>query len=198
MRWSVAGVLVAVVAVASACASSGSTPAGQSTGQPTVTASSPASNDATAGSPSSPERPSSTVADTRCHTADLSLSRVGGQGAAGTGYTYLALTNISSRTCSLFGYPGVSFRDASGAQVWQPAQRTGAAANTVTVSPGVAGYFVVSGNDVTGPECPQPVSGSSMVVYPPDETQPLILEAAGGGFLACRATVGPVQAGQPQ
>jgi hypothetical protein len=44
----------------------------------------------------------------RCHTKDLSLQVLQGpQNGSDTGDFYVQLTNISSRTCTLYGYPGV-------------------------------------------------------------------------------------------
>ena len=44
-----------------------------------------------------------------------------GGGAAGTIYYPLEFTNLSGRTCSLFGFPGVSALDAQGRQLGSPA-----------------------------------------------------------------------------
>jgi uncharacterized protein DUF4232 len=47
----------------------------------------------------------------------------GGNAAAGSRYYRLVLTNRSSVSCTLFGYPGVSAVRASGAQLGSPAGR---------------------------------------------------------------------------
>jgi hypothetical protein len=49
---------------------------------------------------------------TRCHTADLAGSLRGGDAAAGNRYATLVLTNISHRTCTLYGYGGIQLADA--------------------------------------------------------------------------------------
>src|SRR5690349_1008297 len=56
-----------------------------------------------------------TQASSRCHTPELEATGPIDSGAA-TGHQifYFQLKNISSRTCQLLGYPGVTLADASG------------------------------------------------------------------------------------
>jgi Protein of unknown function (DUF4232) len=59
----------------------------------------------------------------RCTESDLGVWVAVGQGngALGTIYYPLELTNMSGHTCLLFGYPGVSAVDGSGRQLGSPA-----------------------------------------------------------------------------
>jgi hypothetical protein len=70
-----------------------------------------------------------------CATSQLTLSLGQSQGAAGNFYTPLIVTN-SGATCTLFGYPGVSYINSAGAQVGKPAARQGGPVATVTVKHG--------------------------------------------------------------
>ena len=49
-----------------------------------------------------------------CRAADLALSFLGGQGATGHGELGFELRNISGKSCSTYGYPGVMFLDRAG------------------------------------------------------------------------------------
>ncbi|HSX07687.1 MAG TPA: DUF4232 domain-containing protein [Candidatus Saccharimonadales bacterium] len=101
--------------------------------------------------------------------AHLTLSQGSSSGAAGTIYKHAVLTNSSSTTCTITGYPGVFMRDASNMQVGG-----GAAANalyavtTVTLSPGGQAHSVVAfpqqGNFDPGACSPL---GSSMQMFVP-------------------------------
>ncbi|MCK9875282.1 DUF4232 domain-containing protein [Frankia sp. Ag45/Mut15] len=71
-----------------------------------------------------------------CPASALSLRVADPEGAAGSTYERLVLTNTGTVTCALRGFPGVSYLDAAGAQVGAAATRTGAAATTVSLAPG--------------------------------------------------------------
>ncbi len=70
-----------------------------------------------------------------CVTSQLKLSLGQSQGAAGNFYTPLIVTN-SGLTCTLFGYPGVSYINSAGAQVGMPAARQGGQETTVRIHSG--------------------------------------------------------------
>jgi hypothetical protein len=103
--------VMAVLAVAAGllvgCGSS-SSPSAQPTATVTVTVTAPA---APATSPVPPAGPAG------CPTTVLIVSLGHGSGAAGSSYYPIEFTNASATTCSLYGYPGVSFVAASGAQI---------------------------------------------------------------------------------
>src|SRR5438309_2387332 len=89
----------------------------------------PAGNVAAAGTTSPPGR---------CTTSILSVHLGAADGAAGSTYEPLVFTNKGSATCTLNGYPGVSFvAPTSGKQVGAAASRNPQhAAELVTLAPG--------------------------------------------------------------
>lgn len=122
--------------------------------------------------------PSSAPGTPHCHTNDLSGSLKNEQGAAGSTYVSLALTNHSSASCTLSGYPGVSLVDASGNQIGQPATRdTVHPVTVVTLSGNGSAYatlrFPNPANFPSG-RCSTEKS-VNLRVYPPGETQSLLV-----------------------
>lgn len=114
-----------------------------------------------------------------CTTASLSaeVTPAEGGGAAGSVYWSVILTNTGSAECSLLGYPGVSFADASGAQVGEPAEREVGDGPVVTLAPGAS---AVAALKVTNPgviDGCTPTTASSVVIYPPDQTESLTATA---------------------
>ncbi len=112
----------------------------------------------------------------RCHTADLRLALSEGNGAAGTIYVTIDLINKSAMTCTLYGYPGVSLLDSSGAQLGQPAVRSRSILPAlIRLEPGKASHanlaFSNSGNYPTG-TCS--AKSDSIRIFVPDETIPII------------------------
>jgi hypothetical protein len=137
-----------------------------------------------------------TARESSCPTSALQLSFVSGQGAAGTAYMTYALTNVGPRTCTLFGYPGVSITDSAGHTVQHPAQRgisqAPAHAATVTLAHGSAAHFLVTSSDVIpSPGCPHAFTGTTLRVYPPNQRQALTTPHSAQ---FCNLRVGPVQA----
>jgi hypothetical protein len=94
-------------------------------------------------------------------------------GAAGTIYYPLNFTNVSGRTCSLHGFPGVSAIARSGHQLGRPAGwATKVAARTVALAPGATAHTILQYRDAevsTAPGC-DPVSTAVVLrVYPPGQ-----------------------------
>jgi hypothetical protein len=169
-----------VVALLAAC-SSGGTP----TAAPTTAA---ASTPATTSLGDSPTRTPGTPAPTksqstaRCHIADLKVAvdpNKGG-GAAGSQGAYLAFTNRSGKTCTLYGYPGVSFvAGDNGAQVNVPFTRTAGAKSTIRLAAGGKAYapiLLVDYLNYPAGDC-KPVAIRGYRVYPPDETAAVFVSA---------------------
>ncbi|MER7277070.1 DUF4232 domain-containing protein [Dactylosporangium sp. NPDC000244] len=142
----------------------------------------------------------------RCHHGEvrLAVQDAPGGGAAGSQYTWIVLTNTSSRTCTVYGFPGVSWVTGdSGQQVNKPAERdTAVSPKRVELAPGKAAHAQV-GSPQTGnfgDEC-KPVQVRGYRVYLPDETAadfvpaPQTVCSADGVGLA---HVGPVVAGTSQ
>ena len=108
---------------------------------------------------------------TGCTTVELTLSITGPVGTAGAEHYELVFHNSSSSTCTLYGYPGVSFLDSAGAQIGPPAERaTSAPVKLITLVPDADAY---SGLKVTDPGIP-PCSGAGTVAHvrvcPPNDT----------------------------
>jgi hypothetical protein len=57
------------------------------------------------------------AAPTRCDTGDLRASLLRSSPAAGQRYAHVQLTNISPRTCTIFGYAGAQLLRADGSRV---------------------------------------------------------------------------------
>jgi Protein of unknown function (DUF4232) len=112
----------------------------------------------------------------------------------------LQLRNAGSSSCTLYGYPGVSWvAGADGHQVGAAAQRqsnnSGSAEQTVTLAPGAlasAPLNIVDAAVIPPAECkPVPVLG--LRVYPPGEKAALFLPMAtgSGGYGECSLTTKP-------
>jgi hypothetical protein len=118
----------------------------------------------------------------------------------------LTYRNAGTSTCTLFGYPGVSFLAAGGSQIGVPAQRTsGIGVTAVTLAPGASGYSSVSVTDPGIPPCSSQGTATQVRVYPPGETHATLV-AASGGIAVCSspntanyrsAIVGPLVSSTP-
>jgi len=112
----------------------------------------------------------SVVALPFCRTEQLVLSIGPSEGAAGTQYQPLVLTNRLA-TCTLHGYPGVSFLDAAGRQIGSPAQMTPAATHRVVLRPGeraIAMLSIAQAANYADSVC-RPQQASRVRVYPPGQ-----------------------------
>ena len=112
----------------------------------------------------------------RCTTAELTGSLSGGEGAAGSAYRTLVLTNTGARTCELTGFPGVSYVTGDQGQQVGPAaamagERGGPVRLDVGGSAGAQVRFVNVGNYDPAACVPTPVRG--VRVYPPGDTASL-------------------------
>ena len=109
----------------------------------------------------------------RCPASDLKGSLGTSQGAAGTLYTDVVLTNTSAASCTLDGYPGVSFVAApGGSEIGAAADRNPISPPTLlTLAPGGQANMLVALTDVGvySPSDCQPTSVSWMRIYPPDD-----------------------------
>lgn len=162
--------MLAVVVSASAALLTGCTSAGQSaTGSPSAP---------TAGSSprltASTPRPASATRIVACPTSQLTVGLGTSGGAAGTAYQQVLFRNHGRTSCTLFGYPGVSFTDPSGRQLGVPARRvnlTGQRVTAVTLAPGQFANAAVGIPDpynFPGGACHR-VTASDLRVYPPDQ-----------------------------
>jgi uncharacterized protein DUF4232 len=117
--------------------------------------------------------PPQQAAPLECKVADLTLSIRGEDGALGTIYRGLVFTNTGGRTCTIEGFPGVSFvAGDDGHQVGQAAVRDGAKGGVVTLKPGDTATAPVGFTNVDAydpAEC-QPTPARGLRVYPPHDT----------------------------
>jgi hypothetical protein len=168
---------MALTVALTGCTNNGTSNAGQN---PSSSGASAAPSSGGAGNPSqataSPSGQASAPVPqrTRCTAGDLRLSLGGGDAAAGTVYRTLRFTNVSGRSCTLRGYPGVSYvAGDDGHQVGGPAARTPEGGTPIRLGSGQTASAVVGLVNVHNYEAatcrPQPVRG--LRVYPPDETR---------------------------
>jgi hypothetical protein len=97
-----------------------------------------------------------------------------GSAAAGTSYYQIRFTNISGTTCTLYGFPGVSFTGETYAvQVGPAATRNPASKpSLVTLAPGAvasAQITVVDAQNYSASSCGL-TTASGILVYPPNLT----------------------------
>jgi len=204
---SIAGIGVATLIVG--CTSSGSSASSQapvtsttnsgaavSTGAPAATPSagsagtSPGQAGNSGTSPpasSSPGAPSVTpggVAIVPCPTSGLKVTEGTIGAAAGSTYLQINFTNVSGRTCLLYGYPGVALTTSttSASQVGAGASRsTIDAKSVITLASGAtasATLQLVEVLNYSASDC-QPASGNYLQVYPPGQTVPVYLPFKG-------------------
>jgi hypothetical protein len=134
----------------------------------------------------------------RCHTGDLGLRPGEGDAAAGTAYRALIRTNTSGKTCTLYGYPGVSWVTGDqGAQVGDPFQRGGTHQKvTVTLEAGQAAHAILQMPNAANYDeatC-KPVSVRGVRVYPPDDTVAVFVKLPSTQCSAKGVNIDPVWA----
>jgi hypothetical protein len=115
------------------------------------------------------------VIPSKCSTSALVIwLNTTGDGAAGSTFYKLYLTNLSRRACSLKGYPGVSAVDLSGRRLGRAASRetfqTPAAVTLVSGGAATAVLRIVDAANFTASACRE-VSAAGLRVYPPGQTR---------------------------
>jgi hypothetical protein len=117
----------------------------------------------------------------------LAVSLGGGDAAAGTVYRFLRFTNTSGRTCTIQGFPGVSYvAGENGTQVGPAAERVEAKGPPVTLKPGAVASVTLGMTNVQNfePATCHPTSVRGLRVYPPNETASLFVPTSGTGCAA--------------
>lgn len=171
-------------ALLSACTSSShnATKASSTTAPPISSSSSSSSSSSTSSvpattAPSTSSTSSVPVGPTGCTTASLAGSLTNENGAAGSVYYTLVLTNHGSAACILQGWPGVSFVTGSGGQqVGAAARRFPGTASAITVAPGQgagAELQITQASNYGTPCQITPVTG--LRIYPPNQTGALFV-----------------------
>jgi hypothetical protein len=146
---------------------------------------------------------SSAATAPECTTAKLDIwLNTNGNGAAGSSYYDLNLTNLSASTCTLYGYPGISAITQAGAQVGSAAARSSAHAVsviTLTSARSAKGLETSTAHNTAtvvlqiadAENFPQkscvPITAAGFRVYPPNQKESTVVPYP---FVAC-AKSGP-------
>jgi hypothetical protein len=157
------------------------TPAAAPVKTVTVTPSAPASTAPSSPGPSTAVSPGAGGAGAAaCPTRSLSVKAGLSQGAAGSIYQVLGLSNISNATCTLYGFPGVSLAGGS------PVKQIGLAAAEdhssprvlVTLAPGAVANAllrIVQAANFPPSRCDLK-DATYLQIYPPNQTTPVYLK----------------------
>jgi Protein of unknown function (DUF4232) len=166
------GLLVTVgAALVAGCSNGGPAPAPTVTVTKTATASSTPSVVASATQAASGQA----AGPGACQSGALKVALGPGNAAAGSQIIPIQFTNVSTSTCTLFGFPGVSFTGETYAvQVGPAGARNHASAEqVVTLAPGAvasAQIKIVNAQNYPAGTCGL-TTASGILVYPPDLTK---------------------------
>jgi hypothetical protein len=176
-RIAVAALLSTAALLAACDTASQSTGGSAAASTPTAAATSASAAPAS----SAPATSSSSTAVTICAASALkaAVNTAKPGAAAGSIYYPLDLTNISGSTCTVFGYPGVSFvTGPSGTLIGRAATRNPVKpATTVTLAPGQVAHAtlqVAQAGNYDPAQC-KPVTAHWLRIFPPDQTAPLFV-----------------------
>ena len=170
--------LTCAAALAAGCGSSGS-PAAAPTKTITVSATPAAPASTAAATPATDAASPPAGAAPACPTRSLGLKLGLAQGAAGSTFQVIDFTNISSATCTLYGYPGVSL--AGGKPVTQiglaAAESHATPRKLITLAPAaVANAVLQIAHAVNFPAAKCHLTNADYLqVYPPNQTTPAYL-----------------------
>ena len=161
--------LLGIALLVAACGSSSSSSPPSSATSPST----PAAPSTPATSPATPTPPPS-AAVASCASSGLKIKVDTSQSGAAAGSVYVPIdfTNITGSTCTLFGYPGVSFvTSPSGSQLGRAATRNPPTATLVTLAPGGLAHAVLRVADAGNysPSACVPVTAHWVRVYPPNQ-----------------------------
>ena len=185
-RMIAAAALGGIAAASAACSSSAGQAVQPATKASVAATASPTASRAAAGrptaSPSASESPppspsASPSGPAPCPSSGLQVTLGQGNGAAGSTYYPLDFSNNSGASCTLFGYPGVSFvTGIGGSQIGSAASRNPALpSELVTIPPGGVAHAtlqVVNAENFAASACHM-VTAHWLKVYPPNQTAPL-------------------------
>ncbi|MFC9790188.1 DUF4232 domain-containing protein [Rhodococcus sp. NPDC127528] len=119
-----------------------------------------------------------------CTATELRLTAGRSEGAAGSVMIPLVFTNTGGRTCTLDGFPGVSYvTGQGGTQVGAAATRAGAGSGPVPLAPGASATANVRAVQVLNYPSQQCVPGAvgGLRVFPPNAYDSLYLPHSGTG-----------------
>jgi Protein of unknown function (DUF4232) len=174
-----AGALLACCAVfASAC--SAPTPASSSPPSSTPAAT-PVSSPSATPATSAPATTPAVAGPAPCPTRYLGVKAGLSQGTAGSLYQVIDFTNISNVSCTLYGYPGISFAStgSSGGQIGLAAKENPTPPRElVTLAPRATANAllrIVAAGNFPPATCGM-VTAHWLVIYPPNQTTPVYLK----------------------
>jgi hypothetical protein len=176
-----AGIVVAGTILAVGCGSHSSSAPAQATSQASAAnssvsaASTPTSTVGQASSSAPATHTSAAPAGAAaCSSSNLRISVAAAGAGAGTDFTVIDFTNSGGAPCTLYGFPGVSLTNSSGAQIGAAATRNPSRASTlVTLAPGAkasAELGVANAENYPAATC-KPATSAQMKVFPPNQTQ---------------------------
>jgi hypothetical protein len=146
---------------------------------------------AAAARPAAASQPAAAIAP-RCATGALTVwLGIPGDGAAGSTTFQLELSNTSARTCTLYGFPGVSAVGPNGGQLGRAASRDYTdPVRLVTLRRGATAHVLLKVVDVGNfpPASCHPATAVALRVYPPNDRRSLEVPLS---FRACRKS-GPI------
>lgn len=171
---------------------SGPPTAAPSTGRPSTTAA-----PATGAPPTVPPNPRTVVGPATCGPSQLGVAAAASQGAVGHGGQIIVLTNTSSQTCLLNGYPGIGLVSASGQvqSITVPRAKDSGflfravAPSAVTLPKGGQASFWMEWINVTGPQ------DGTLEVTPPNDVGHLDLANTSIPIGVTSITVSPLRLG---
>jgi Protein of unknown function (DUF4232) len=174
-----AGALLACCAVfASACSASTPTSSSPPSSTPAATpVFSPSATPAT----SAPATTPAVAGPAPCPTRYLGVKAGLSQGTAGSIYQVIDFTDISNVSCTLYGYPGISFAStgSSGGQIGLAAKENPTPPRElVTLAPGATANAllrIVAAGNFPPATCGM-VTAHWLVIYPPNQTTPVYLK----------------------
>jgi hypothetical protein len=162
-----------------------STVASSGTDDPSSSSTEPSSSDTDTSSPSaSSKKADPGASSTDCKAGSLKLTLKNGDAGAGHVYVNLVFTNKGSSTCTMQGYPGVSYvTGSSGKQVGEAAYRDGTKGAVVTLKPGKSAYAPIDQVNVHNfdPAACHPTSTRGLRIYPPHDTAAMFVSQSGTG-----------------
>jgi hypothetical protein len=180
-------VIIAVLAAAMAgCASSGSSSQPGASGSTAVASPAATGTASSSGNTPAVASPSSPAAGPApCPTSSLQVKQGVAQGYAGGAYVVIDFTNSSGKTCTLYGYPGVSL--VSGPpheQIGLAAKRsTSTPEKLLTLTPGATAHALLQIVDALNypPSSCGPTKATALKIYPPNQTVPVYLPNTSNG-----------------
>jgi hypothetical protein len=133
----------------------------------------------------------------RCFIGQTRVSLGRGSGAAGTTFFPLRFTNVSRRTCTMFGFPKTWAESQDGRVIGNASRRLGGPQRVITLVPGATAHSTFGIIDASN-ICRRPVTAVNLRVRAPQQVLSRLLRFR---FQACHGhvtvmVVGPVMRGR--